>query len=376
VIVVLWGIIMMCTGFVTNFAGLLSMRILLGGFEAGLFPGVTWYISTLYPRRAIQLRIGMFFSAATIAGAFGGLLAYGIVHIRNTALAPWRYIFIIEGILTIVAGCWSYFVLFDGHKSAKFLTEAEKEHMQYTLAHDATATPFNTSFQWKFVIAGLTDWKVYWSLITYISCITPLYSIALTLPSILRISLGYDPVKAQLLTVPVYIVAALLVVVFAWAADRFENRSAGMIVGTAISLVGWAMLLASHTPNVRYGATFLAAAGSYAAFPSIVALVSQNVASTTKRGVAIAIQVGVGGLAGTISSNIFPARTAPRYELACKINVAFNAVAILTSALNVLFLYIANKKKQRMLDSGEAQRIPREVLADMGDASPYFKYKY
>jgi hypothetical protein len=53
-------------------------------------------------------------------------------------------------------------VLFDGHKDAKFLTEAEKEHMQYTLAHDATATPFNTSFQWKFVRAGLTDWKVYW----------------------------------------------------------------------------------------------------------------------------------------------------------------------------------------------------------------------
>jgi hypothetical protein len=223
---------------------------------------------------------------------------------------------------------------------------------------------------------SLIDYSLHRSLLTYISCITPLYSIALTLPSILRISLGYDPIKSQLLTVPVYIVAALLVVVFAWGADRFENRSAGMIAGTSLSLVGWAILLTSHTPNVRYGATFLAAAGSYAAFPSIVALVSQNVASTTKRGVAIAIQVGVGGLAGTISSNIFPARTAPRYELACKINVAMNAVAILTSALNVLFLYIANKKKQRMLDSGEAQRIPREVLADMGDASPYFKYKY
>lgn len=67
-IVLLWGLAMTFTGLVNDFAGLLAMRMVLGLFEAGLFPGVTALLSFLYPREFIQVRIGIFFSAATIAG--------------------------------------------------------------------------------------------------------------------------------------------------------------------------------------------------------------------------------------------------------------------------------------------------------------------
>lgn len=115
---------------------------------------------------------------------------------------------------------------------------------------------------------------------------------------------------------------------------------------------------------------------SYAAFPGNVALVSQNVGGKTKRSVAIAIQVGVGGLAGIISSNIFLPRDEPQYQLAYHLNVYFNCGAVAAASLNWYLLILANKRKQAMIASGEAAAIPKEVLAKMGDRSPFFMYKY
>lgn len=127
--------------------------------------------------------------------------------------------------------------------------------------------------------------------------------------------------------------------------------------------------------RVRYGAIFLSAAGSYAGFPSIVALVSQNVGGQTKRSVSLAILVGIGGLCGIISSNIFLASEVPKYPTGYKINIGLNALAIAGTATKAALLLRANRQKQKMIDSGEAAKFTREELADMGDRSPYFVYR-
>lgn len=74
-ICVCWGLVMMCMGFSQNYHGLLTARIFLGIAEAGLFPGAIALISFIYPRSNTQFRTAIFISAATMAGAFGGLLA-------------------------------------------------------------------------------------------------------------------------------------------------------------------------------------------------------------------------------------------------------------------------------------------------------------
>lgn len=82
------------------------------------------------------------------------------------------------------------------------------------------------------------------SIITYICSITPLYSIALTLPAILRTSLGYDAIRSQLMTVPIYAVAAVMVIVFAVWSDWMHNRSLPLIAGCTISAIGWGVGIA------------------------------------------------------------------------------------------------------------------------------------
>jgi MFS family permease len=94
---VAWGIVMTLMGLCQSYAGLLSARIFLGIAEAGLFPGVTFYLTMWYTRYEYQWRMALFFSAVGIAGAFSGLLAYGISFMDGVGgQAGWRWIFILE----------------------------------------------------------------------------------------------------------------------------------------------------------------------------------------------------------------------------------------------------------------------------------------
>lgn len=95
-IMVGWGVATLGQGLVTNAAGLTGMRFVLGIFEAGLFPGCIYLISMYYKRYELQWRMSLFFSASIIAGAFGGLLAYGLVKMDGMGgYEGWRWIFII-----------------------------------------------------------------------------------------------------------------------------------------------------------------------------------------------------------------------------------------------------------------------------------------
>lgn len=73
---VLWGIVATLMGVIQNLAGFFVARFFLGVAESGLFPGVVYYFSMWYKRRERQFRISLFFSAAALAGSFGGLMAY------------------------------------------------------------------------------------------------------------------------------------------------------------------------------------------------------------------------------------------------------------------------------------------------------------
>jgi len=113
-IMVIWSVIVIAMGFVTNFSGLVVARTFLGLAEGGLFPGVSYYITTWYRRHECGLRLALFFSAATAAGAFGGLFAAAIGRMVGVGgRSGWSWIFLLEGILTLVVAGAAYWVLVD-----------------------------------------------------------------------------------------------------------------------------------------------------------------------------------------------------------------------------------------------------------------------
>ena len=113
-IMLCWGLVMVCMGLVHNFSGLVACRVFLGIAEGGLFPGINYFITLWYRRRECGFRMALFFSAATAAGAFGGLLARGISEMDGVGgKAAWSWIFILEGLLTVLVASFGYWVIQD-----------------------------------------------------------------------------------------------------------------------------------------------------------------------------------------------------------------------------------------------------------------------
>jgi MFS family permease len=134
-----WGIITLCQGLVHTHSALIGLRFLLGLFEAGFSPGAVYLISMYYKRYELQWRLSVFFAASILAGAFGGLFAYALAHMDGIGgYRGWRWIFIIEGLLTIVVvlSLKVFGGIADWPESAQFLTPDEKVLVLQRLASD------------------------------------------------------------------------------------------------------------------------------------------------------------------------------------------------------------------------------------------------
>jgi MFS family permease len=180
----MFGICCMCIGFVQNFGGLVATRWFLGMFEAGLFPGCQYYLSCWYRRSEFGVRSAIFFSAAAVAGSFGGLLAAAIGNMDGVGgQEGWRWIFILEGLFTIVIGFVSIWMVRDFPDEAKFLTPEERLRVYYRLKEDQQASADHETFKWTSVKASLTDWKTYTSASMFMGNGCSLYAVSLSLPT-------------------------------------------------------------------------------------------------------------------------------------------------------------------------------------------------
>jgi sugar phosphate permease len=159
-IMVAWGTVMTLMGLVKSYHGLLVARIFLGVAEAGLYPGVAYYLTMWYCTEELALRQGLFFSAASVAGAFSGLLAYAIAKMNGVGgLAGWQWIFILEGLLTVVVAISAFFILHDFPDTAGFLTVEEKAWVVHRLKYQGSKKSGRKiaeteHFEWKYVVKG------------------------------------------------------------------------------------------------------------------------------------------------------------------------------------------------------------------------------
>lgn len=252
------------------------MRWLLGVFEAGLFPGVNYYLSwyvlrtndssacidrtcSWYKRSEFGLRAAVFFSAATVSGAFGGLLAAAISNMDGVGGKPgWAWIFIIEGLITVVAGAASFFIIQDFPDTAKFLSEEERTFVIRRLQEDAQYSAAGEDFNMRYIWQSILDWKTWIAMLIYMGVDGPLYAFSLFLPSIIS-QLGFKSTPANLLTVPVYAVACVFTCAVGFAADKYGQRGWFNFVFMWIGVAGYIILIASRNAALSYFAVFLAA---------------------------------------------------------------------------------------------------------------------
>ncbi|KAF2714447.1 MFS general substrate transporter [Pleomassaria siparia CBS 279.74] len=379
-IMVAWGVVMTLMGIVQNYHGLLIARIFLGMAEAGLFPGVAYYITMWYCRHEAQFRQALFFSAASVAGAFSGLLAFGIAHMDGVGgLEGWRWIFILEGILTVIVAFIAFFTLHDFPETATFLTEEERAFIVYRLKYqghqsgDEVKVAQDDTFQWKYVKAAFLDWQIWTNIWVYWGIVAPLYGISLFLPTIIR-SLGYTSSTAQLLTVPIYITASVLAVAVAWFSDQYGKRSPFILVCLIFMAIGFIMCIASTKAGIIYAGVFIAACALYPAFPGNITWLSNNLAGSTKRATGQAIQIAMGNLAGAMASNFYRAKDAPHYVLGHALELAFICAGILALLVLVFNYRRINVKRERQIAEGAHSGYTPEEMSALGDRAITFRY--
>lgn len=185
-IMTVWGIVMVTMGLVHNRQGLYTARFFLGLAEAGLFPGINYYLSCWYKRSEFGIRAAIFFSAAAVSGSFGGLLAAAIGQMSGVGgKHGWSWIFILEGLATVLVGIASFWMVYDFPDEATFLSADDRRRVLRRLKADQQSSAEHENFNMSYFWASVTDWKTWLYMVIYMGADGPLYAFSLFLPSII-----------------------------------------------------------------------------------------------------------------------------------------------------------------------------------------------
>ncbi|KAL4912500.1 putative MFS transporter [Aspergillus aurantiobrunneus] len=372
----LFGVVTICQGLVTNWGGLMTTRWFLGMFETGMFPGCFYLLGMWYKRSEAQKRFSFFFSSTSLAGAFGGVLASGLgkMHgVRN--LAGWRWVFIVEGLLTAVVAIVLFFFLPDFPEESKWLNDEEREYVRAKLAKDSGKAGDDVKMGWRDVLAVFKDFfrqdlhwwfDVFWTNLFHHLLLVTLLT-------------GIQEIETQLYSIPPWAGAFGFSMVIAYLSDKFRHRFAFTIIPMLISMAGFGILMNVHgqaNRDVQYGALFLVTAGCYSSMPVVVCWFAMNLGGHRRRSIGTAWQVGFGNIGGIISTYSFLEKDKVNfYKTGFSIGVSFLAFSCTCCIVYFFAIWHQNQKKDRVLASGDPSYLDEDEEV-LGDLTTKFRYAY
>jgi len=368
-----WGIIATLTGVTQNYAGLIVCRLLLGLVEGGLFPGLAIYLTFFYTKRELGLRVGYLFVSAAIAGACGGLLAYGIGHMDGVAgQRGWRWIMILEGLPTFVLGIACWFWLADDPETAYFLTQEEKELM---LRRRAAQGGQVDHFDWADARKGLKDWKIYAFSFGQFGGDTMLYGFSTFLPTIIKgLNPSWSSALVQVLTIPVYATGAVVYISVAILSDRTGRRGPFACALGLVSIVGYAMLMSKSSSGVHYAGCFLVACGLYVLVGIPLAWLPNNNPRYGKRTTATGLQLTIGNTSGIMAGFLYPAKEGPRFLRGHGVTLALVAWSVCVYGFMSWYFTQENRKRQNGERDEKISGMSEEEITALGDENPRYRF--
>ncbi|KAI0709648.1 MFS general substrate transporter [Cerioporus squamosus] len=361
--VVLWGLTSALTGITRSYAGILVARIFVGLPEAAFYPGGVYLLSRWYTRKELSFRSAIFYAGLMISNAFGSLMAAGILARMEGKLGirAWRWLFYIEGSITVVVGILAVFILPDYPHNTRWLSPAQRRLAQVRLAEDAGEADEDTDADsaFKGLVMALKDPKVI-IFAVMICCLLLGTGFTTFFPTIAG-TLGFSSTVTLLLAAPPWVFATLVSCINAWHADRTGERYFHMCIPYWGIIVGYIIAVSTMSVPGRYVSMFLMAGGSAGHALSLVWLANAIPRPPAKRSAAIAI-VNAGGNIGTmISSFVWKADWSPQYHQSMFIGIAALALGISLATVMRCILAYENKQLERKelltLTAGEEDRV-------------------
>lgn len=386
---------------------------------AGFYPVTVTYMSLFYTKYEFAKRLSVFYGQSAIAGAVGGLLSYAVFSIfpsspaNPNAWKPWQVLFCIEGLSTMIIALAGFFFLPDGPDTAWFFSDEEKawagerilqdraaaqtqshKHDAEDLAddheeaagllhttsrasvktHTSEIPTTSTGLTSHDVLSALTSWHLWWLLFCNILSAIPVSSFSVFLPLIVRGLTGVDPSSASLanlLSVPPFLVGAIVLFAFAIYSDRTQARLKPILYGLAILLAGLTGVVMlphgskedpgqQHTSTVlRYLALCVMVSGSFVASPLTVTWLSTNTPAPGKRAIMLGIN-GWGNISGAIGAALFSPAYAPDYVFPFFVTLACVGVSFVGFAIFRNLVIADNAYRARLLSEWSEDQVDAE----------------
>ncbi|KAJ3569847.1 hypothetical protein NPX13_g5942 [Xylaria arbuscula] len=363
-----FGSFTLLTAATHNFSGIFALRFFLGAVESAFFPLVIFYLTTFYRRSELARRLAIFYAASNIANAFSGLLAFGVFQIKSNLVDhPWRWLFIIEGALTVTFSIFVYIYLPKSAAEARFLNEEEKALAYHRIQVDSSSI-VNEAFNLKESLQIFKRPSTYGFLLIEIALGVPIQSVALFLPQIVQ-RIVKDTVKVNLYTVAPNITGAVTLLILAFSSDLLRIRFPFICLGFALSFTGFIIYAAiddvQRQIQLAYYATFMMTWGTSAPSVLLSTWYNNNVAHEGQRLALTSVGVPLANLMGLVSSNVFREQDKPKYAPALITTASYGGFGFLVAACLGFYMMFDNKRRNRRQGVNlSARDVPTSKLRD------------
>ncbi|KAM3415155.1 hypothetical protein BST61_g10279 [Cercospora zeina] len=351
-----FGAASVACAFTHSKAQIAGVRFVLGMFEAGMLPGIAYYLSRWYRRKELAFRLALF----------------GTVR-------SWRMIFAIEGVITIGISLIAFFTLTDRPATARWLTEDEKALAEARIrAERVGTTEVLDTIDAKKILLGIFNPVVLATSFIFLLDNITVQGLAFFAPTIVRtIYPGHTVVQQQLRTVPPYIVGAVAALVIPYCSGKTDRRVLYFVGSAPLMMIGYIMFLASTDGEVRYGAIFIIAIGAFTFGSLCNAQVSANVVTDTARSSAIGTNVMLGNVGGLISTWAFLPFDGPNYPIGNGLNLATSSTVLILSIALWFWIRWDNGKRERehRVPEQELEGLGRREIEDLDWKHPAFRWR-
>ncbi|KAI0421851.1 major facilitator superfamily domain-containing protein [Xylaria grammica] len=363
-----FGSFTLLTAATHNFSGIFALRFFLGAVESAFFPLVIFYLTTFYRRNELARRLAIFYAASNIANAFSGLLAFGVFQIKSHLVDyPWRWLFIIEGTLTVLFSIFAFIYLPKSAAEARFLNEDEKALAYHRIQVDSSSI-VNEAFNLRESLQIFKRPSTYGFLLVEIALGVPLQSVGLFLPQIVQ-RIVTDTVKVNLYTVAPNITGAVTLLILAFSSDLLRIRFPFICLGFALSFTGFIIYAAiedvQRELQLAYYATFMMTWGTSAPSVLLSTWYNNNVAHEGQRLALTSVGVPLANLMGLVASNVFREQDKPKYAPALITTASFGGFGFIVAACLGLYMVFDNKRRNRRQGVNlSARDVPTSRLRD------------
>ncbi|KAH8175814.1 major facilitator superfamily protein [Sarocladium implicatum] len=341
----LWAVVSALTALSKDFVGLLLTRFFLGLTEAPYYPGAVYILSLFYNRKEVATRIAILYTGNILATAFAGLIAAGIFHGMDGSLglAGWKWLFILQGVVTFIIAIIGYFVLPDFPHNTKWLTEEERNLAHNRMELDTTSNQGNTSTTQGLKQAAKDP-------VVWLFCFMAHMHLAANgfknfFPTVVK-SLNFSTTITLVLTCPPYLIAGAVTILVSWSSGKFNERTWHITISKIVATIGFAASAATLDTAGRYVSMVIFTIGTYGVNSLILGWCGSVCGQTKeKKAVAIGMVTTIMNISFIWTPYLWIEDSAPRFVPAMTASCGFS---LATAAIAWVVKVIMKKRNDKL----------------------------